>query len=150
MLSTGVASPGFWGITTGFQSSALKPSCQGGSGGQHPPKNSDDLMPADVATYNYDAVGNLLSITWATVPANNGLAILSFAPQTGFAGSAQKVGDGPKRFPDKLAWWLLFLLFPLPFSPWWLGLIFFAMFSCLGIYSQRPHAGLIFCPCNCP
>jgi hypothetical protein len=43
----------------------------------------------------------------------------------------QKVGDGPKRFPDKLAWWLLLLLFPLPFSPWWLGLIFFAMFCFL-------------------
>ena len=24
------------------------------------PKNSDDLILADVATYNYDAVGNLL------------------------------------------------------------------------------------------
>ena len=32
------------------------------------------------------AVGNLLSITRATVPANKGLAILSFAPQTGFVG----------------------------------------------------------------
>jgi len=45
--------------------------------------------------------------------------------------SVQKVGDGPKRFPDKLAWWLLLLLFPLPYSPWWLGLIFFAMFCFL-------------------
>jgi YD repeat-containing protein len=39
----------------------------------------------NVATYNYDAVGNLLSITRSTVPANNGLAILSFAPQQGLA-----------------------------------------------------------------
>jgi hypothetical protein len=31
-------------------------------------------------------VVNLLSVTRATVPANNGLAILSFAPQTGFVG----------------------------------------------------------------
>ena len=58
------------------------------SGGAALPKNSDDLIPADVAmsTYNYDTVGNLLSITRATVPANNGLAILSFTPQAGFVG----------------------------------------------------------------
>ena len=35
------------------------------SGGAAPPKNSDDLIPADVATYNYDAVGDLLSTTRA-------------------------------------------------------------------------------------
>lgn len=40
----------------------------------------------NVATYNYDAVGNLLSITRATVPANNGLAVLSFSPQQGPVG----------------------------------------------------------------
>ena len=58
------------------------------SGGAALPKNSDDLIPADVAmsTYNYDAVGNLLSITRATVPANNGLVILSLTPQAGFVG----------------------------------------------------------------
>ncbi len=38
------------------------------------------------ATYHYDAVGNLLSITRTTVPANNGLSILSFSPQQGPAG----------------------------------------------------------------
>jgi hypothetical protein len=85
MLSTGVASPGFWGIN-GFSVKRFETLLSGGSGGRHPPQNSDDLIPADVATYNYDAIGNLLSITWVTVPANNGLAILSFAPQTGFVG----------------------------------------------------------------
>src|SRR5882762_2690411 len=38
------------------------------------------------ATYHYDAVGNLLSITRTTVPANNGLAVLNFSPQQGPAG----------------------------------------------------------------
>jgi len=55
-------------------------------GAAPPLKNSDDLIPADVATYSTMAVGNLLSITRATVPANSGLAILSFVPQTGFVG----------------------------------------------------------------
>jgi YD repeat-containing protein len=40
----------------------------------------------NVATYAYDAVGNLLSISRSSVPANNGLAILSFSPQSGTAG----------------------------------------------------------------
>jgi YD repeat-containing protein len=40
----------------------------------------------NAATYTYDAVGNLLSITRSTVPANNGLAILNFAPQQGPVG----------------------------------------------------------------
>jgi trimeric autotransporter adhesin len=40
----------------------------------------------NVATYAYDAVGNLLSIVRSSVPANNGLAILSFSPQSGTAG----------------------------------------------------------------
>jgi len=38
------------------------------------------------ATYHYDAVGNLLSITRTTLPANNGLAVVSFSPQQGYAG----------------------------------------------------------------
>jgi YD repeat-containing protein len=40
----------------------------------------------NLAVYNYDVVGNLLSITRTTVPANNGLAILSFSPQLGSVG----------------------------------------------------------------
>ena len=40
----------------------------------------------NVATYAYDAVGNLLSISRSSVPANNGLAILSFSPQSGTVG----------------------------------------------------------------
>jgi hypothetical protein len=43
--------------------------------------------------------------------------------------SVQNVADGRKRFP--WAWWLLVFLFPLPFSPWWLGLTFFAIFCFL-------------------
>jgi YD repeat-containing protein len=35
----------------------------------------------NTATYHYDGVGNLLSITRATLPGSNGLAILSFTPQ---------------------------------------------------------------------
>ena len=42
----------------------------------------------NIATYHYDAVGNLLSITRSTLPANNGLAILNFTPQTGSLGQA--------------------------------------------------------------
>ena len=40
----------------------------------------------NVATYPYGAVGNLLSISRSSVPANNGLAILSFSPQSGTVG----------------------------------------------------------------
>jgi YD repeat-containing protein len=35
----------------------------------------------NVASYQYDALGNLLSITRSALPGNNGLAILSFTPQ---------------------------------------------------------------------
>ena len=42
----------------------------------------------NIATYRYAAVGNLLSITRSTLPANNGLAILNFTPQTGPVGEA--------------------------------------------------------------
>jgi YD repeat-containing protein len=40
----------------------------------------------NTATYHYDAVGNLLSISRTTQPANNGLAIVSFSPQKGYSG----------------------------------------------------------------
>jgi YD repeat-containing protein len=49
----------------------------------------------NVATYRYDAVGNLLSITRSTVPANNGLAVLSFTPQQGTVGQTVTIqGQG--------------------------------------------------------
>jgi YD repeat-containing protein len=35
----------------------------------------------NVATYQYDAVGNLLSITRSALPGSGGLAILGFTPQ---------------------------------------------------------------------
>jgi YD repeat-containing protein len=40
----------------------------------------------NTATYHYDAVGNLLSIPRTTLPANNGLDIVSFSPQQGYTG----------------------------------------------------------------
>lgn len=49
----------------------------------------------NVATYNYDAVGNLVSITRSSLPANNGLAIISFSPQQGPVGTLVTVqGQG--------------------------------------------------------
>jgi YD repeat-containing protein len=42
----------------------------------------------NVATYSYDAVGNLLSITRTTLPSPNALAILNFTPQQGAIGTA--------------------------------------------------------------
>jgi YD repeat-containing protein len=49
----------------------------------------------NIANYHYDAVGNLLSITRSTLPANNGLAILSFTPQQGPVGQAVTIqGQG--------------------------------------------------------
>ncbi len=48
-----------------------------------------------IAAYRYDAVGNLLSITRSTLPANNGLAILNFTPQRGSAGATVTIqGQG--------------------------------------------------------
>jgi YD repeat-containing protein len=49
----------------------------------------------NVATYSYDAVGNLLSIARSTLPANNGLAILNFTPQSGPVGQSVTIqGQG--------------------------------------------------------
>ncbi len=49
----------------------------------------------NVATYAYDAVGNLLSITRSTLPANNGLAVLNFTPQSGPVGQSVTIqGQG--------------------------------------------------------
>jgi YD repeat-containing protein len=42
----------------------------------------------NIATYHYDAVGNLLSITRSSLPANNGLAILNLTSQSGPVGQA--------------------------------------------------------------
>ena len=48
-----------------------------------------------IASYRYDPVGNLLSITRSTLPANNGLAILNFTPQRGSTGTAVTIqGQG--------------------------------------------------------
>jgi YD repeat-containing protein len=55
----------------------------------------------NVATYNYDAVGNLLSITRATLPGGNGLAILSFMPQQGPVGATVTIqGQGFSATPS--------------------------------------------------
>src|SRR4029077_12462976 len=52
------------------------------------------------ASYTYDAVGNLLSIARSSVPANNGLAILSFSPQSGTAGQTVTIqGQGFNTTP---------------------------------------------------
>jgi YD repeat-containing protein len=55
----------------------------------------------NAATYHYDAVGNLLSISRTTVPANNGLAILNFNPQRGPAGVSVTIqGQGFSTTPS--------------------------------------------------
>jgi YD repeat-containing protein len=55
----------------------------------------------NIATYHYDAVGNLLSITRSTLPANNGLAILNFTPQTGPVGTTVTIqGQGFSTTPS--------------------------------------------------
>lgn len=54
----------------------------------------------NVATYPYGAVGNLLSISRSSVPANNGLAILSFSPQSGTVGQIVTIqGQGFNTTP---------------------------------------------------
>ena len=54
----------------------------------------------NTATYTYDAVGNLLSITRSTLPTNNGLAILNFTPQSGAVGTAVTIqGQGFSATP---------------------------------------------------
>ena len=53
------------------------------------------------AAYNYDAVGNLLSITRSALPANGGLAILGFTPQRGPAGTTVTIqGQGFSATPS--------------------------------------------------
>ncbi len=55
----------------------------------------------NIATYHYDSVGNLLSITRSTLPANNGLAILSFTPQSGPVGTTVTIqGQGFSTTPS--------------------------------------------------
>jgi YD repeat-containing protein len=49
----------------------------------------------NVATYNYDSRGNLLSITRSTLPPSNGLSILNFTPQSGPVGQSVTIqGQG--------------------------------------------------------
>src|SRR5579864_4489355 len=45
----------------------------------------------NVATYAYDAVGNLLSISRSTLPSANALAILNFTPQQGGTGTVVSI-----------------------------------------------------------
>ena len=55
----------------------------------------------NAAVYNYDAVGNLLSIRRSALPGNNGLAILSFTPQQGPVGSTVTIqGQGFSTTPS--------------------------------------------------
>lgn len=54
----------------------------------------------NVATYNYDAVGNLVSISRSSLPGNNGLAIISFSPQQGPVGTVVTIqGQGFSTTP---------------------------------------------------
>jgi YD repeat-containing protein len=54
----------------------------------------------NIASYNYDAVGNLLSISRSALPTNNGLAILNFTPQTGAVGTSVTIqGQGFSSTP---------------------------------------------------
>jgi YD repeat-containing protein len=55
----------------------------------------------NMATYTYDAVGNLLSITRSALPANNGLAMINFNPQRGPAGTTVIIqGQGFSATPS--------------------------------------------------
>jgi YD repeat-containing protein len=55
----------------------------------------------NVASYSYDAVGNILAITRSTVPSNNGLTILNFTPQSGPVGQNVTIqGQGFSTTPS--------------------------------------------------
>jgi YD repeat-containing protein len=58
----------------------------------------------NVASYSYDAVGNILAITRSTLPANNGLTILNFTPQSGPVGQSVTIqGQGFSTTPSSNA-----------------------------------------------
>lgn len=46
----------------------------------------------NIATYQYDAVGNLLGIAKTTLPSANALAIFNFTPQSGPVGQRRRSG----------------------------------------------------------
>jgi YD repeat-containing protein len=55
----------------------------------------------NAAVYNYDAVGNLHSITRSALPGSNGLAILNFTPQQGPVGATVTIqGQGFSATPS--------------------------------------------------
>jgi YD repeat-containing protein len=55
----------------------------------------------NVATYQYDAVGNLLAITRSALPGSGGLAILGFTPQQGPVGATVTIqGQGFSTTPS--------------------------------------------------
>jgi YD repeat-containing protein len=59
----------------------------------------------NVATYNNDAVGNLLSITGSALPGSGGLAILNSTPQQGPAGTAVTIqGKASTPRPARIRW----------------------------------------------
>lgn len=49
---------------------------------------------------------------------------------------------GGNKRSERRSWlpWLLVLLFPIPFSPWWLGIIFLAAFIVLVVLLSRERA----------
>jgi YD repeat-containing protein len=55
----------------------------------------------NIATYSYDAVGNLLAITRSALPGSGGLAVLNFTPQHGQVGAAVTIqGQGFSTTPS--------------------------------------------------
>ena len=55
----------------------------------------------NVASYQYDALGNLLAITRSALPGSNGLAILNFTPQQGPVGTTVTIqGQGFSATPS--------------------------------------------------
>jgi YD repeat-containing protein len=55
----------------------------------------------NMATYQYDAVGNLLAITRSALPGSGGLAILGFTPQQGPVGATVTIqGQGFSATPS--------------------------------------------------
>jgi YD repeat-containing protein len=55
----------------------------------------------NVATHQYDAVGNLLSITRSALPGSGGLAIVNFTPQQGPVGATVTIqGQGFSTTPS--------------------------------------------------
>jgi hypothetical protein len=62
---------------------------------------------------------------------------IELCPERKFAGNStmeiptKTGGDDPSPSGWSWRWWLLILLFPIPFSPWWLTIICLAVFCSL-------------------